>query len=77
MSTIDNFLQSDQKFFQLPRLLSQFQSVDHEKNISTCIARVATLQGTFENCPVSGGTLDPRHLILIWNTGVSFGLTPF
>jgi hypothetical protein len=35
------------------------------------------LWGTFENCPVSGGTLDPCHLILIWDTGVSFDLTPF
>ncbi len=77
MSTLDNFLQSDQNFVQLPRLLSQFQSIDHEKNISSCNAQVVALWGTFENCPVSGGTLDPRHLILIWDMGVSFDLTPF
>ncbi len=76
MSTLDNFLQSDQNFVLL-RLLSQFWSVDHEKNIFSYIAQVAALWGTFENCPVSGGTLDPHHLILIWYTGGSFGLTPF
>jgi len=64
-------------FLQLPRLLSQFRSVDHEKNISSCIARVAALRGTFENRTVPGGPKDPRTLILIWDTGASFGLTPF
>jgi hypothetical protein len=44
-STLDNYL-------QLSRLLSNFKSIDHEKNISSCIARVAALWGTFENCPV-------------------------
>ncbi len=37
-SILDGFLQSDVHFLQLPRLLSQFRSVDHEKNISSCIA---------------------------------------
>ncbi len=76
-STLDNFLRSDVQFLQLPRLLSQFRSVDHEKNISSCIARVAALWGTFENCSVGGATKDPHTLILIWDTGASFGLTPF
>ena len=77
LSTLENFLQSDQNFVQLPRLLSQFQSVDHEKNISSYIAGVAALWGMFENCPVSGGTLDWHHLILFWDMGMTFGLTPF
>ena len=42
-----------------------------------CIARVAALRGTFENRAVPGGPKDPRTLILIWDTGASFGLTPF
>jgi hypothetical protein len=76
-STLDNFLKSDRDYLQLPRLLSQFKSIDHEKNISSCMAQVAALRGTFENCPVGGGNLDPRSLILIWDTGASYGLTPF
>jgi hypothetical protein len=76
-SILDGFLRSNVHFLQLPRLLSQFRSVDHEKNISSCIAQVAALRGTFENCSVSGGPKDPCTLILIWNTGASFGLMPF
>jgi len=76
-SILDGFLRSDVHFLQLSRLLSQFRSVDHEKNISSCIAQVAALRGTFENCSVSGGPKDPCTLILIWNTGASFGLMPF
>jgi hypothetical protein len=76
-STLDDFLKSDCDYIQLPRLLSQFKSIDHKKNISSCMAQVAALQGTFENRPVGGGKLDPRSLILIWDTGASYGLTPF
>jgi hypothetical protein len=73
---LDGFLKSDVNFLQLPRLLSQFRSIDHEKNISSCIAQVAALRGTFENRLMSGGNLDLRTLILIWDTGASFELTP-
>ena len=76
-STLDGFLRSDVQFLQLQRLLSQFISIDHEKNISCCIAGVAALPGTFENCSVGGATKDPCTLILIWDMGASFGLTPF
>ena len=76
-STLDGFLRSDVQFLQLPRLLSQFRSIDHEKNISSCIAQVAALWGTFENCFVGGATKDPCTLIRIWDTGTLFGLTPF
>ncbi len=57
--------------------MSQFGSIDHEKYISSCIAQVAALWGTFENRSVGGATKDPRTLILIWDTGALFGLTPF
>ena len=76
-STLDDFLRVDRDYLQLSRLLSKFKSIDHEKNISSCIARVAALRGTFENRPVGGGKLDPRSVILIWDTGASYGLTPF
>ena len=76
-STLDGFLKPDRNYLQLPRLLSQFKYIDHEKNISFCTARVAALWRAFENCPVGGGNFDPRSLILIWDTGASYGLTPF
>ncbi len=31
----------------------------------------------FENRTMPGGTLDLHTLILIWDTGMSFGVTPF
>jgi hypothetical protein len=76
-STLDGFLRSDVQFLQLPRLLSQFRSIDHEKNISSCIAQVVALRGTFKNRSVGGATKGPRTLILIWDTGALFGLAPF
>ncbi len=76
-STLDDFLRSDHNNLQLPRLLSKFKYIDHKKNISSCIAQVATLWGMFENLPVGGGKLDPCSLILIWDKGKSYGLTPF
>jgi hypothetical protein len=76
-STLDDFLRSDRDYLQLQRLLSKFKSIDHEKNISSYIARVVALRGTFENCPVGGGKLNPLSLILIWDTGASYGLTSF
>jgi hypothetical protein len=76
-STLDDFLRSDCDYLQLPRLLSKFTSIDHKKNTSSCIAQVATPQGTFENCPVGGGKLNPRSLIIIWDKGASYGLTLF
>jgi hypothetical protein len=76
-STLDDFLRSDCDYLQLQRLLSKFKSIDHEKNISSYIAPVVALWGTFENCPVGGGKLNPLSLILIWDTGASYGLTPF
>ncbi len=76
-SILDGLLRSDVHFLQLPWLLTQFWLVDHEKNISSCILQVVALQGTFENFSMSGGSLDPCTLILIWDTGASFWLTPF
>jgi len=35
------------------------------------------LRGTFENRPVGGGKLELHSVILIWDTGASYGLTPF
>ncbi len=76
-STLHDFLRSDCNYLQLPRLLSKFTSIEHEKNISSCIARVVALWGMFENCPVGGGKLNSCSLILIWDTGASYGLAPF
>jgi hypothetical protein len=72
---LDDFVRSDCDYLQLPRLLSKITSIDHEKNISSCIAQVAALWGTVENFPVGGGKLNPLSLILIWDMGTFYGLT--
>ncbi len=69
-------------FLQLYRLMSTFSTVDHAKNAQSCVNRVHTLcgtyGGTYENQSFfSTGLLDPTSLTLIWDTGVSHGLTPF
>ena len=56
--------------------------MDHVKNAQSCVNCVnthcGTYGGTYENrTSVSTGLQDPKSLILIWDTGVSYGLTPF
>jgi hypothetical protein len=56
--------------------------VDHVKNAQSCVNRVNTHRGTYggtcEHCTsFSTGLQDPKSLILIWDTGASYGLTPF
>jgi hypothetical protein len=59
-----------------------FSTVDHVKNAQSCVNRVHALRGTFggtyENrSSFSTGPLDPKSLILIWDMGATYGLTPF
>ena len=80
--TLDGFCDGHKDFLQLYRLLSTFSTVDHVKNAQSCVNRVNTLRGTYggtyENrISFSTGLQDPKSLILIWDTGASYGLTPF
>jgi hypothetical protein len=55
--------------------------VDYVKNAQSCVNRVnthcGTYGGTYENhTSCSTGPQDPKSLILIWDTGASYGLTP-
>ena len=63
---------------QLSRLLSQFTNLDHAANASALIGRIGALRGVMENrVHQLSGHKDPRTMMLIWDTGASFGLTPF
>ncbi len=80
--TLDGFCDGHKDFLQLYRLMSTYSTVDHVKNAQSCVNCVNTLcgtfGGTFENqCSFSTGSLDPKFLILIWDTGASYGLTLF
>ena len=83
-STLDGFCDGNKDFLKLSRLLSRFHSVDHSKNAQECLDHVHATHGTFggtygyENSgPQIDVPLDPRQLMLIWDTGASFGLTLF
>jgi hypothetical protein len=56
--------------------------MDHEKNVQSCVARINMMHGsygeTYEGqCPHMDDPVDPKTTMLIWDTGASFGLTPF
>jgi hypothetical protein len=82
-SALDGFCDGSKDFLKLSRLISRFHSVDHSKNAQECLDCVHATCGTFggtygnENSgPLINVPLDPRQLMLIWDTGASFGLTP-
>jgi hypothetical protein len=81
---LDSFCDGSKDFLKLSGLLSRFHSVNHSKNAQECLDCVYATRGTFggtygnENSgPHINALLDPRHLMLIWDMGTSFGLTPF
>ena len=56
--------------------------MDHVKNAQSCVNRVnahrGTYGGTYENrSSFSTCVQDPKSFILIWDTGTSYGHTPF
>jgi hypothetical protein len=77
-STLDSFCAADHDFLRLPQLLGTLCNHDyHVKQIKLALARVALLRGTYEMHQSVPDHLDPKTLILIWDTGGSAGLTPF
>ena len=64
-------------FLALPRLLKSLSNKElHEKNIASCLSCVASLCGVFD-FNHAGSPIDPKTMVLIWDTGASAGLTPF
>lgn len=83
-STLDHFCDGSRDFLKLSRLFSINYSFDHSRCAQECINRFNTIRGTsggtyeYENSsPHTDVPLDPKSLILIWDTGASYGLTPF
>ena len=68
----------DHDFLRLPQLLKTFCNHDyHVSQIKLALDRVALLRCTFEMHQSAPDHLDPKTLILIWDTGASAGLTLF
>ena len=72
LSTLTGFRAVDHDFLRLPQLLKTFGNHDyHMKQIKSALDRVALLRGTFEMHQSAPDRLNPRTLILIWDTGAS------
>ena len=77
-STLNSFCAENHDFQRLPQLLNTLCNHDyHVKQIKSALDRVALLCGTYEMHQQVPNHLDPKTLILIWDTGGSAGLTPF
>jgi hypothetical protein len=77
-STLQGFFAVDHDFLRLPQLLTFFCNHDyHVSQIKLALDRVALLCGTMEMHHSASDFLNPKTLILIWDTGASAGLTPF
>ena len=78
LSTLQGFCAVDHDFLRLPQLLKTFCNHDyHLREIKSALDQVALLRGTFEMHQSAPDHLNPKSLILIWDTGASAGLTPF
>ena len=78
---LDTFCDGSHDFLQLPRLLSKFKEneLDHAAGATKLLRRASMLKGgVLENRVLNTCCKkDPKTMILIWDTGASFGLTPF
>ncbi len=78
LSTLQGFCAVDHDFLHLPQLLKTFCNHDyHVRQIKLALDQVALLCGTFEMHQPAPDRLDPKTLILIWDTGASAGLMQF
>ncbi len=78
LSTLQDFCAVDHDFLRLPQLLKKNCNHDyHVSQIKLVLDHVPLLCGTFEMHQSAPDCLDPKTLILIWDTGASAGLTPF
>ncbi len=77
-STLQGFSAVDHDFLRLTQLLKTFCNHDyHMSQIKLALNRIALLCSSFEMHHSSSDRLDPKILILIWDTGASAGLTLF
>ena len=79
-TAMDSFYDDgNQNLLQFHRLLSAITKIDHIKNVSELTQRANMLRDQIlENRVLQNSDRkDPRTMILFWNTGTSYGLTPF
>ena len=76
---IDSFCDGSIDFMSFVRLMSTFNEMYHAQNVQKLFQRLEVLSDrSLKNraCNASN-KIDPKNLILIWDTGASFGIPPF
>jgi hypothetical protein len=83
-SSLDHFCDRSRDFLILSQLFSINHSFDHSRCAQKFVNRFNMIRGTFggtyeyeNSSPHTDVTLDPKYLILIWDTDALYGLTPF
>ena len=78
-STIDSFCDGSRDFLSFVSLMSTFNEMDNAQNVQQLCQRLAVLSYRSLNNRSCNDSkkIDPKNLILNWDTGASFGLTPF
>ena len=78
-ATIDSFCDVSLDFLSFVRLISMFNEMDHAQNVQQLCQCLAVLSDrSLKNRAYNASKkIDYKNLILVWDTGASFGLTPF
>ena len=78
-ATIDSFCDGSRDLMSFVRLISTLNEMDHAQNVQQLCQRLSVLSDRFLNNRACNASkkIDPKNLILIWDTRASFGLTPF
>ena len=78
-ATLESFCLGSQYFLSFPILMSNFKNMDHAQNVQELCQCLAVLSDcSFEKRKFNAYTrIDPKSLILVWDTGASFMMNPF
>ena len=77
--TLESFFDGSQDFLSFPIFMAKFTKMDHAQNVETLCQWLAILSDrSLDNKMYNDHeNKKPKDLVLIWDTGESFGLTPF
>ena len=78
-ATIDSFCDGSRDFLSFVRFMSTFNKMNHAQNVQQLCQRLAVPSDRLlkNRACNSSKKIDPKNLIMIWDTGASFGITLF
>ena len=75
LESVEHFCDGSRDFLQIPRLLrNQKNLISEAKQV---VARATVLRSVMESSPFYRVSHNRRSMPLVWDTGASFGLTPY